>query len=50
MVSPYIFLIAIPMKGDSGEELLVGDKYIIGTTSSSLHRLKDIDNKGISRW
>ncbi|KAK3113224.1 hypothetical protein LTR53_009710 [Teratosphaeriaceae sp. CCFEE 6253] len=45
LVSPYLFLIATLLAGDQGDEILIGDQYVIGQTSSSLNRLKDVDNK-----
>ncbi|KAK5113853.1 hypothetical protein LTR62_003237 [Meristemomyces frigidus] len=45
LVSPYLFVVANLLLGEHGNELLVGDGYIIGASSSSLHRLKDTDNR-----
>lgn len=37
-------MIAVIVEGEEGDTLLPS-KYLVGQTSSSLHRLKDIDNK-----
>ncbi len=46
LVSPYLFLIATLLSGERGDDVLIGDQYVIGQSSSSLNRLKDVDNKG----
>ncbi|KAK3619085.1 hypothetical protein LTR56_024243 [Elasticomyces elasticus] len=45
LVSPYLFLIATLLAGEKGDDVLIGDQYVIGQSSSSLNRLKDVDNK-----
>ncbi|KAK0811512.1 hypothetical protein LTR75_005210 [Friedmanniomyces endolithicus] len=45
LVSPYLFLIATLLSGERGDDVLIGDQYVIGQSSSSLNRLKDVDNK-----
>ncbi|KAK4542966.1 hypothetical protein LTR36_005964 [Oleoguttula mirabilis] len=44
LVSPYLFTAATLLEGEEGENMVPG-KHIIGQTSSSLHRLKDVTNK-----
>ncbi|KAK5153670.1 hypothetical protein LTS14_007364 [Recurvomyces mirabilis] len=44
LVSPYLFVVANLLEGEAGGERLIGEKYMIGASSSSLHRLKDVDN------
>ncbi|TKA70708.1 hypothetical protein B0A55_07363 [Friedmanniomyces simplex] len=43
--TPYLFLIATLLSGERGDDVLIGDQYVIGQSSSSLNRLKDVDNK-----
>lgn len=38
-------MVATLMEGEEGETMVPG-KHIIGQNSSSLHRLKDVTNKG----
>ncbi|KAK0250877.1 hypothetical protein LTS09_013947 [Friedmanniomyces endolithicus] len=45
LVSPYLFLIATLLSGERGDDVLIGDQYVIGQSSSSLNRLKDVDNR-----
>lgn len=45
IVSPYVFMIATLLDGPHSENVVPG-KSIIGQSSSSLHRLKDNDNRG----
>jgi hypothetical protein len=46
MVSPRTFMMVTLINVKDGAEELVAGKYLIGQTVSSLHRLKDINNKG----
>ncbi|KAH9840338.1 heterodimeric complex [Teratosphaeria destructans] len=43
LVSPYFFVIAVLLEGEHGDNIVSG-KELIGTSSSSLHKLKDINN------
>jgi hypothetical protein len=45
LVSPRTFMMVTLMSARDGDEQMSG-KYLIGQTVSSLHRLKDINNKG----
>lgn len=47
LVSPRTFMMVILIPEREGEDSMVG-KHLIGQTVSSLHRLKDINNKGES--
>lgn len=47
LVSPRTFMMVTLMPSKDGEDPVPG-KYLIGQTVSSLHRLKDINNKGKS--
>ncbi|TKA22972.1 hypothetical protein B0A50_07715 [Salinomyces thailandicus] len=44
LVSPFLFMIATLLEGPTGDEVVPGSP-MIGQSSSSLHRLKDITNK-----
>jgi hypothetical protein len=46
MVSPRTFMMVTLIMVKDGQEENVAGKYLIGQTVSSLHRLKDINNKG----
>jgi hypothetical protein len=45
LVSPYFFVMAVLLEGDRGDTM-VPSKELVGTWLSSLHKLKDINNKG----
>lgn len=48
LVSPRTFMmVTLIICKDGGVEELVPGKHLIGQTVSSLHRLKDINNKGM---
>ena len=49
LVSPRTFMMVTLIDGKEGDEQVPG-KYLIGQTVSSLHRLKDINNKGQLSW
>ncbi|KYG40265.1 hypothetical protein M433DRAFT_28263 [Acidomyces richmondensis BFW] len=44
LVSPYFFVLVVLLEGAEGEEI-VNSKELIGQTSSSLHKLKDVNNR-----
>lgn len=45
--SPFYYLVANLVDADNNDELLLpAHDYLSGTTVSSLHRLRDIDNQG----
>lgn len=46
LVSPRTFMMVTLIPEREGEDQPSAGKYLIGSTVSSLHRLKDINNKG----
>ncbi|EMC98343.1 hypothetical protein BAUCODRAFT_23135 [Baudoinia panamericana UAMH 10762] len=45
LASPYLFVMATLLQGEKGDTILSGQDTIIGQLSSSLHRLKDLENR-----